>query len=117
MGVEKIVHEEGQGDAVQKGQTVTIAYTGWERAKGTSENVWEKGSKFDSSVDRNQDFVVPVGVGRLIKGWDEGIVGMKPGEKATLHITHDYAYGPRGIPGVIGEEADLIFDVSLKSFK
>merc|ERR1712000_491156 len=106
MGVEKIIHEQGQGDAVQKGQTVTIAYTGW-----------EKGNKFDSSVDRNQDFVVPVGVGRLIKGWDEGIVGMKAGEKATLHITHDYAYGPRGIPGVIGEKADLIFDVSLKSFK
>ncbi|KAI6777770.1 peptidylprolyl isomerase [Emericellopsis cladophorae] len=110
MGVEKIIHEQGQGDAVQKGQTVTIAYTGWERVKGTADNVWEKGSKFDSSVDRNQDFVVPVGVGRLIKGWDEGIVGMKPGEKATLHIT-------QGIPGVIGEEADLIFDVSLKSFK
>jgi len=114
MGVEKIIHEQGQGDAVQKGQTVTIAYTGWEKVENSN---WEKGNKFDSSVDRNQDFVVPVGVGRLIKGWDEGIVGMKAGEKATLHITHDYAYGPRGIPGVIGEKADLIFDVSLKSFK
>eukprot|EP00842_Homolaphlyctis_polyrhiza_P004441 jgi/Hompol1/4999/HPOL_001101-RA len=71
------------------------------------------GKKFDSSLDRGSPFVTQIGVGRVIKGWDEGVPQMSLGEKATLNITYDYAYGDRGAGGVIPPKADLIFEVEL----
>ncbi|KAI0398530.1 fkbp-type peptidyl-prolyl cis-trans isomerase [Xylariaceae sp. FL0594] len=110
MGVTKTVHQEGSGPSPQAGQIVTIEYTGWLKDTSKPDN---KGKQFDSSVGRG-DFTTAIGVGRVIKGWDEGVVTMKVGEKATLDITSDYGYGARGFTGHIPPNADLIFDVHLK---
>ncbi|RYO76837.1 hypothetical protein DL766_010372 [Monosporascus sp. MC13-8B] len=111
MGVTKIVIQEGNGPKPVAGQNVTIEYTGWLKDTSKPNN---KGEKFDSSVGRG-DFVTRIGVGKVIKGWDEGVVQMKVGEKATLDITSDYGYGSRGFTGHIPPNADLIFDVYLKN--
>nr|KAJ3418428.1 FK506 binding protein proline rotamase rapamycin-binding protein [Polyrhizophydium stewartii] len=71
------------------------------------------GTKFDSSIDRGRPFVTKIGVGQVIRGWDEGVPQMSLGEKAKLHISYDYAYGEGGYPGVIPPKADLIFEVEL----
>ncbi|KAI5868437.1 FK506-binding protein 1B [Durotheca rogersii] len=113
MGVTKFIIQHGSGAQPNVGQTVTIEYTGW--LKDTSKP-GNKGDKFDSSVGRG-DFVTQIGVGQVIKGWDEGVVTMKVGEKATLDITSDYGYGSRGFTGHIPPNADLIFDVYLKSIQ
>uniref|UniRef100_A0A8H7K493 peptidylprolyl isomerase n=1 Tax=Bionectria ochroleuca TaxID=29856 RepID=A0A8H7K493_BIOOC len=111
MGVEKIyVYKEGTGPQPVKDQVVTIEYTGWLK-DATQEN--KKGKQFDTSVGRG-DFVVKIGVGQVIRGWDEGVVQMKVGEKATLDISSDFGYGSRGFPGAIPPNSDLIFDVELK---
>ncbi|KAH7150401.1 peptidyl-prolyl cis-trans isomerase fkr-3 [Dactylonectria estremocensis] len=89
MGVQKIITQEGTGATPQVGQTVTIEYTGYLRDPSKPN---EKGNQFDSSVGRG-DFKTPIGVGRVIKGWDEGVTQMKIGEKATLVISSDYGYG------------------------
>nr|Q4HZB8.2 RecName: Full=FK506-binding protein 1; Short=FKBP; AltName: Full=FkbA; AltName: Full=Peptidyl-prolyl cis-trans isomerase; Short=PPIase; AltName: Full=Rapamycin-binding protein [Fusarium graminearum PH-1] len=108
MGVEKTIITQGSGPSPQVGQKVTMEYTGWlQKEDGT------KGDQFDTSVGRG-DFVVNIGVGQVIKGWDEGVTQMKLGEKATLHISPDYGYGPRGFPGAIPPNSTLIFDVELK---
>ncbi|THX78913.1 FKBP-type peptidyl-prolyl isomeras-like protein [Aureobasidium pullulans] len=117
MGVTKQLIQEGnKSDYPKNGDNVTMEYTGWlAEADGKS-----KGKQFDSSVGRG-DFDVPIGTGRVIKGWDEGIVGtseqegMSLGEKSTLIITSDYGYGDRGFPGAIPAKATLIFDVTLKA--
>jgi FKBP-type peptidyl-prolyl cis-trans isomerase len=93
----------GTGTEVQAGNTVSIHYTG----------TLEDGTKFDSSVDRNEPFEAPIGVGMLIKGWDIGIVGMKEGGKRKLIIPSNLGYGDGGIPGVIPGGATLIFEVEL----
>jgi FKBP-type peptidyl-prolyl cis-trans isomerase FkpA len=101
----------GTGDSPKKGQTAVVHYTGW---------LWEngaKGKKFDSSVDRGQPFSFPVGQGRVIKGWDEGVATMKVGGKRVLLIPPDLAYGSRGAGGVIGPNATLIFEVELIEIK
>ncbi|KAJ8110095.1 hypothetical protein ONZ43_g5963 [Nemania bipapillata] len=103
MGVTKTILQEGAGAQPTVGQTVTIEYTGWLKDTTKPDN---KGKKFDSSVGRG-DFVTQIGVGQVIKGWDEGVTQMKVGEKATLDIT-------RGFTGHIPPNADLIFDVHLK---
>ncbi|KFZ14386.1 hypothetical protein V502_06094, partial [Pseudogymnoascus sp. VKM F-4520 (FW-2644)] len=87
MAVTKTTTQEGTGAQPQKGQTVTIEYTGYLKTPSG-----EKGTVFDSSVGKS-DFRTAIGVGRVIRGWDEGVVDMKVGEKATLDITSDYAYG------------------------
>ncbi|KAI9315580.1 FK506-binding protein 1 [Dichotomocladium elegans] len=87
----------------KKGDTVTIHYT------GTLLN----GSKFDSSRDRNDPFRTTIGVGRVIKGWDEGVPQLSLGQRAKLTCTPDYAYGARGFPPVIPPNSTLIFDVEL----
>lgn len=87
MGVTKTIIQEGNGPSPQVGDTVTMEYTGWLKDASS-----DKGKKFDSTTDRGP-FQTKIGVGRVIKGWDEGVVQMKLGEKARLDITSDFAYG------------------------
>ncbi|KAI9649787.1 FK506 binding protein proline rotamase rapamycin-binding protein [Ciborinia camelliae] len=96
MGVTKTVLNEGTGAIPKVGDTVTIQYTGWLKdvEKGTTLDAQKVTPPFDSSVGRGP-FIVQIGVGQVIKGWDEGVTTMKVGEKATLDITPDYAYGAR----------------------
>ena len=100
-------HRIGDGAEAVAGKLVTVHYTGWLDEGG------KKGNKFDSSLDRDQPFTFPLGAGRVIKGWDEGVAGMKVGGKRTLYIPAALAYGSRGAGGVIPPNADLIFDVEL----
>jgi FKBP-type peptidyl-prolyl cis-trans isomerase len=97
----------GEGAAAAAGQNVTVHYTGWLFFGG------EKGKKFDSSRDRGDPFGFPLGKGQVIKGWDEGVLGMKVGGKRTLTIPPALGYGARGAGGVIPPDATLIFDVEL----
>jgi FKBP-type peptidyl-prolyl cis-trans isomerase FkpA len=97
----------GTGEEAKKGMNVTVHYTGWLYEKG------RRGVKFDSSVDRGQPFTFPLGGGRVIKGWDEGVAGMKVGGKRELIIPPDLAYGANGIGGVIPPNATLDFEVEL----
>ncbi|POR31168.1 Peptidyl-prolyl cis-trans isomerase [Tolypocladium paradoxum] len=113
MGVTKTTLTEGSGNRPVAGDTVTIEYTGWLKDSSQPNN---KGKQFDSSVGRG-DFVVKIGVGQVIKGWDDGVTQMKVGEKATLNISSDFGYGARGFPGHIPPNSDLIFDVELKAAK
>lgn len=102
-GLKYVEITEGDGAAPQTGQTVYVHYT------GTLEN----GDKFDSSRDRNQPFSFKLGVGQVIKGWDEGLSTMKVGGRRKLIIPADLGYGARGAGGVIPPNATLIFDVEL----
>ena len=106
-GLRVIDTRQGEGAQPQPGQTVSVHYTGWLFADGV------KGKKFDSSLDRGQPFSFPLGEGRVIKGWDEGVAGMKIGGARTLIIPPDLGYGARGAGGVIPPGATLIFDVEL----
>src|SRR5512143_2544338 len=100
----------GEGAEAQAGQTVIVHYTGWLYDESAPEN---KGKKFDSSLDRNEPFDFPLGGGRVIKGWDEGVQGMKEGGSRTLVIPPEMGYGPRGAGGMIPPKATLVFDVEL----
>jgi FKBP-type peptidyl-prolyl cis-trans isomerase FkpA len=97
----------GDGAEATKGQTVTVHYTGWIYKDG------EKGAKFDSSKDRRDPFQFILGAGMVIRGWDEGVAGMKIGGARTLIIPSDLGYGSRGAGGVIPPNATLQFDVEL----
>lgn len=99
--------KQGTGASPAKGQTCVMHYTGWLWIDGA------KGAKFDSSVDRGQPFTFPLGQGRVIKGWDEGVATMSQGGKRTLLIPPDLGYGPRGAGGVIPPNATLLFEVEL----
>jgi len=94
----------GTGAEAQKGKRVTVHYTGWLQSDGT---------KFDSSLDRNEPFPFQLGTGSVIQGWDEGVAGMKVGGKRKLTIPPDMAYGARGYPPVIPPNSTLVFDVEL----
>jgi peptidylprolyl isomerase len=100
----------GEGAEAQAGQTVIVHYTGWLYDEAAADN---KGAKFDSSLDRNEPFDFPLGGGRVIKGWDEGVAGMKEGGTRTLVIPPEMGYGPRGAGDVIPPNATLVFDVNL----
>ena len=110
-GLQVIDTVAGTGASPKTGETCVMHYTGWLYENG------QKGKKFDSSVDRGQPFEFPIGVGRVIKGWDEGVSTMKVGGKRTLIIPADLGYGARGAGGVIPPNATLIFDVELLSIK
>ncbi len=100
----------GEGAEAQAGQTVIVHYTGWLYDASAPDN---KGAKFDSSLDRNEPFDFPLGGGRVIKGWDEGVQGMKEGGLRTLVIPPEMGYGARGAGDVIPPNATLVFDVKL----
>ncbi len=97
----------GGGAEARAGQQVQVHYTGWLYNNG------QQGAKFDSSVDRNDPFAFALGAGMVIKGWDEGVAGMKIGGKRTLVIPPQLGYGARGAGGVIPPNATLKFDVEL----
>jgi peptidylprolyl isomerase len=101
----------GTGAAPRTGQTCVMHYTGWLYSNGV------KGAKFDSSLDRGQPFEFPIGTGRVIRGWDEGVASMKVGGRRTLIIPPDLGYGARGAGGVIPPNATLIFEVELLDVK
>jgi FKBP-type peptidyl-prolyl cis-trans isomerase len=101
MKIEKLA--TGNGAAPKTGDTVTVHYTGW----------LTDGSKFDSSVDRNDPFAFVLGTGQVIQGWDEGVATMKIGDKVRLTIPPEKAYGPDGYPGAIPPNATLVFEVEL----
>lgn len=100
----------GEGKVAEKGKAVSVHYTGWLYDPAAPEH---KGKKFDSSVDRGIPFGFILGAGRVIKGWEEGVEGMKEGGKRTLVIPAKLGYGERGAGGVIPPNATLLFDVEL----
>lgn len=106
-GLKYEIIKEGKGATASPGQRVQVHYTGWLDQGG------KKGKKFDSSLDRGQPFVFGLGEGQVIRGWEEGVAGMKVGEKRTLFIPSALGYGSRGAGGAIPPNADLIFDVEL----
>jgi peptidylprolyl isomerase len=110
-GLQIIDSKEGTGASPKPGQTCVMHYTGWLYENG------QKGKKFDSSVDRSEPFDFPIGQGRVIKGWDEGVATMKVGGKRTLIIPPALGYGARGAGGVIPPNATLMFDVELLAVK
>jgi peptidylprolyl isomerase len=110
-GLQIIDTTVGTGASPKTGQTCVMHYTGWLYENGA------KGKKFDSSVDRGQPFEFPIGMKRVIAGWDEGVATMKVGGKRTLIIPPELGYGARGAGGVIPPNATLIFDVELLGVK
>ena len=103
LQIEDIEVGSGAEATAGSGQTVTVHYTGW----------LTDGTKFDSSVDRGTPFQFPLGIGMVIKGWDQGVAGMKVGGKRKLTIPPDLGYGAAGAGGVIPPNATLVFEVEL----
>jgi len=102
--------KNGYGRAAEAGDYVTVHYTGWLYDENAPDN---RGDKFDSSVDRGDTFQFPLGAGRVIKGWDEGVAGMLIGEKRVLTIPPGMGYGDRGAGNAIPPGATLVFEVEL----
>ena len=109
-GLTMIDHKIGTGTEAVAGKTVAVHYTGWLFDAAAPDT---KGKKFDSSRDRGDPFSFPLGGGRVIAGWDQGVVGMKIGGQRTLTIPPELGYGARGAGGVIPPNATLVFDVEL----
>ncbi|MBW3660878.1 MAG: FKBP-type peptidyl-prolyl cis-trans isomerase [Gemmatimonadetes bacterium] len=102
-GLRYVTLEEGSGEVAEAGDTVIVHYTGW----------LPSGEKFDSSRDRGEPFQFLLGAGRVIPGWDQGVAGMRVGERRKLVIPPDLGYGTSGAGGVIPPNATLVFDVEL----
>jgi FKBP-type peptidyl-prolyl cis-trans isomerase FkpA len=111
-GLSARILRNGYGRAAEPGDTAEVHYTGWLYDEHAPDH---RGAKFDSSVDRGERFSFPLGAGRVIKGWDQGIVGMLIGETRELTIAPELAYGDRGAAGVIPPGATLVFEVELFS--
>ena len=111
---QKIDTKVGTGEEADIGQTVSVHYTGWLYDENAPD---KKGKKFDSSFDRNEYFSFMLGAGRVIKGWDKGVTGMKVGGQRTLIVPPSMAYGAQGAGNIIPPNATLIFDVELVSLK
>lgn len=112
--LQRIDEKTGTGAIATSGADVTVHYTGWlydEKAKDF------RGEKFDSSVDRGEPFTFPLGGGRVIRGWDDGVAGMRVGGKRRLLIPSHYGYGSDGAGGVIPPNASLVFEVELLDVK
>ncbi len=101
MKIDRLV--SGSGALPKRGETVTVHYTGW----------LTDGTKFDSSVDRDEPFAFVLGTGQVIQGWDEAVASMRVGDKARLTIPPELAYGPAGYPGAIPPHATLVFEIEL----
>ncbi len=112
--LKKIDVKQGDGMEAVAGKTVVVHYTGWLYDPDAADG---HGKKFDSSVDRKEPFDFRLGAGKVIKGWDEGVAGMKVGGKRTLVIPPQMGYGARGAGGVIPPNATLLFDVELIEVK
>ena len=113
-GLTARILREGEGAAAEAGQIAVVHYTGWLYDEAAED---KRGNKFDSSVDRDQYFSFMLGAGRVIKGWDQGVVGMKVGETRELTIAPEMGYGDRGAGNVIPPGATLIFEVQLAEIK
>lgn len=105
---------QGSGATAEAGQIAVVHYTGW-LFDGTAE--MNRGRKFDSSIDRGEHFAFPLGAGRVIRGWDEGVVGMQIGEIRELTIAPELAYGDRQVANVIPPGSTLIFEVELAELR
>ncbi|MGE0009392.1 MAG: FKBP-type peptidyl-prolyl cis-trans isomerase [Candidatus Babeliales bacterium] len=110
-GLEYEIITVGSGEEAKRGQSATVHYTGWLNDNG------KEGTQFDSSHSRNRPFSFNLGAGNVIRGWDEGVAGMKVGEKRRLFIPAALGYGARGAGPVIKPNSDLIFDVELLEVK
>jgi len=106
-GLEYEILQEGSGASPKFGDMVTVHYTGWLNTNG------ERGAQFDSSFSRNEPFVFKIGIGRVIKGWDEGVLTMTIGEKRRLFIPASLGYGDRSVGAIIPANSNLIFEVEL----
>lgn len=113
-GLTKKILKNGYGREAVAGDLVSVHYTGWLYDESAEDS---RGEKFDSSVDRGQEFQFPLGAGRVIKGWDEGVAGMLIGETRELKIAPEMGYGDRGAGDVIPPGATLIFEVELKGLQ
>jgi FKBP-type peptidyl-prolyl cis-trans isomerase FkpA len=112
--LERIDIVAGSGTVATSGSDVSVHYTGWLYDENAPQ---QRGMKFDSSVDRGQPYTFLLGAGQVIRGWDEGVAGMKVGGKRTLKIPADLGYGSNGAGGVIPPGASLVFDVELVDVK
>jgi FKBP-type peptidyl-prolyl cis-trans isomerase len=108
--LQSVTLKPGTGAAVAGGQTAVVQYTGWLYEASATDN---KGKQFDSSRSGGQPFKFPLGTGSVIKGWDQGVAGMKIGESRRLIIPPELAYGDNGAGGVIPPGATLVFDIDL----
>ncbi len=108
--LQRIDQREGSGAVAKAGMEVTVHYTGWNFDQDAPDR---RGEKFDSSVDRGEPFNFLLGAGRVIRGWDEGVAGMRVGGKRVLMIPSEYGYGRKGAGGRIPPNGSLVFEVEL----
>ena len=112
--LQRIDDRVGTGELARSGHTVTVHYTGWLYDEGAAN---KRGLEFDSSRGRDQPFTFRLGEGKVIRGWDDGVAGMRVGGRRTLLIPSGYGYGRRGAGGVIPPNASLVFEVELLDVK